>query len=517
VGERDRRRHRGRLALLPAVTAVAAAMAAGCSFKFDSAGDAWPLVGAAVDPSGLPRLTVLAGQAPHLVAGADGATWVTTGTELTTDAVRMGVARLDDPTIQAVIEALVDRTSGYQSGFEVGRSAIYGYYPGGVVIHRPGVNAHRIDLPTDNPAFSHSPSDTAYAFQDGSTLHIRRSDGSYERRFSSPPSTDVVQGWWLTWSDDGDHAQILLWREADQKFGVVIVDTRSEALIALPDVDVAPFAIRFLTDSPTALVCSTRGLLAVPLDGSATTLLDRGTCSFPDFLTLCGPDPAFDCPAVSGYGAGAHVAYVVSPPLSARQIVYLVFTGSAGAYADRVARSMTLAGGDRRESAVFRDPEVLDLHVPHVATVSDLDTLGNAFSIAGWVDGVPTVERGRALAFSADGARLRFLEHTADLIGTGDLMSGPVGGPYELVARNSIRYQELADGRLIAVTNSVYSLGGARVVLVDEAARTVTRLVEGADAYVVLPGGAEALVRLQSTDYNRPDEWRRVPLPPRGR
>jgi len=505
--------------------AALAAGATGCSLKFDSAGDVWPLVGAAVDPSGLERVVELAGQAPQLVAGADGATWITTGIDETTTTTRIRLVRLGDPAKEEKVEAPLDASAGY-SYFEVGRTAIYGYYPAGVIIHHPGGDTRRIDLAMNIAEFTHAPNGTAYAFVDGLTLRLRRTDGSYQRSFSSPASTGGVQGYWVTWSDDGDHALVFLWRDADQRFVSAIVDTRSEALVTLPDRAGLIYGhgepqpeFGYLTDSPTALVCSSAvGLLAVPLDGSATTTLDPDCFSLPVVAQLCGPNRTFDCPRGDRDPPGADT-YTRDYPLSARQIVYLVGISRPGPPrqlpSSWVARSTALDGGNRDASQPFQGA-LLDVRAPHVATAHQL--AGNySYSAPASVDGVPTVERGRALAFSGDGTRVRFLEHTADLSGAGDLMTGPVGGPYELIARNAVRYQELDDGRLIAVTNWIYALSHTRVVLIDEAARTVTRLIEGADAYVVLPGGNEALIRLQSTDQNRPDEWRRVPFPPRAR
>jgi hypothetical protein len=511
VGERERRRRRGRAAWL--VLAALAAPLTACSLRFDSAGDAWRLLGAPVDTAGLQRLSIVTLQVPRLVAGADGATWATTGLSVTTEAARLGLVRLGSPATSEVIEGAASVTAGAGSWFEIGQRAIYGYYPGGVLIHRPGAHARRVDLPAQDAGFSHSPTDAAFSFQDGQTLHLERTDGSYQRRFDT---TGTIAGDLVSWSDDGDHAVVMQWRETDHKFSATIADSRSEALLSLADYPqfsgVPPFGpLQFVADPPTALLCTdAAGLLALPLDGSAPRVLDAQCSFFPVLFHVCGPDVEFDCTPWLQSGAFQNYATVLSP--SATRITYDVLIDRTGTRPRWETRTTAL-DGSRGATTPAHTGDATALAPPHVATI-DLSGYRFAYSIAASVDGRPTMERGRALTFSADGTRVRFLEHTADLNGVGDLMTGPVGGPYQLVARNSLRYQEIDDRRLIAVTNAAYGVGRARVVLVDEAAGTVSRLVEGADAYVVLPGNGEALVRLQSSDYGAPDEWLRVPLPP---
>ena len=501
-------------------------MAAGCSFTFDSSGDVWPLVGAPVDTTAAQRLRVVNGQAPQLVVGVDGATWATTGVALGDSGARLGLVRLGSPATSEFVDQPADSPAS-AGRIDVGRSALYSYLPWGVLVHRPGGAEQFIKVDAPSPwvdlQFSYSPTDAAHAFVDDAALHLRRADGSNERLF--PRRTMTVDDWVLSgWSDDGDFAVLSRFSEADRQFTFEIVDTRSNAVVSLSPggrTTVPPLGLGvtvwlgWLADPPTALLCSAaRGLWAVPLDGGEPSLLDPRCFSFPTLVRVCGPDPAFDC---DGIASSAFENLSLDVPQSAARITYQVEGQGPDGGEPRVVRAVALAGGRASETPV-PPGDLTALAPPHVATYPE-GTLYHryAFGIPADVDGQPAMERGRALAFSRDGTRLRFLEHTADLDGAGDLMAGPVGGPYQRVARNAVRHDELDDGRLIAVTNMIYGAGGARVVVVDEAAGTVTRVLEGADQYVVLPGTGEALVRMQSADAAAPDAWVRVALPRRGR
>ena len=91
----------------------------------------------------------------------------------------------------------------------------------------------------------------------------------------------------------------------------------------------------------------------------------------------------------------------------------------------------------------------------------------------GWLGASNFMQRGQLLTFTADGARLHFLEHAATVDTVGDLTSVtlPDGAPAKL-GLNVYHFDELEDGRVLVLENRVYEGAWNRVVIVDEAAKT---------------------------------------------
>src|SRR5262249_28869821 len=91
----------------------------------------------------------------------------------------------------------------------------------------------------------------------------------------------------------------------------------------------------------------------------------------------------------------------------------------------------------------------------------------------GWMGDWKFMERGLGPFFSGDGKRLRWLEHTAQSSGVGDLMSALVpGGVGTRLARNVLDAYQMSDGRLIALANRSSPGTWNRIIVVDEEAGT---------------------------------------------
>jgi hypothetical protein len=132
----------------------------------------------------------------------------------------------------------------------------------------------------------------------------------------------------------------------------------------------------------------------------------------------------------------------------------------------------------------------------------------------GWVGDAQFMERGRNVSFSADGRHLYFLEHSATSAGTGELRSYEIAtGITHVLALNTKWFQELSDGRMMAVTNAEYKGDWNRVVVIDEARRTIDWVADRADSFTLIPGSQDVLVDLVSDGGDVP--LLRVPIPPR--
>lgn len=205
------------------------------------------------------------------------------------------------------------------------------------------------------------------------------------------------------------------------------------------------------------------------------------------------------------------------------------FTDASFVYrSDKTLRALPLAGGPAR---TLRD----DPQLAQVLTIKALDGAERVvystdpaarFGVGigdGWLDGVRFMDRGRLPRFSADGARLRWLEHAATSDGVGELRMAPraaidsakqrgaqsIDAPLRL-ALNVRQYTEIAPGKLLAIANAAYRGPQNRLILIDEDRREARWVVDSARSYTLVPLPAELLVRAVN-DANF--DILRVPLP----
>jgi hypothetical protein len=79
----------------------------------------------------------------------------------------------------------------------------------------------------------------------------------------------------------------------------------------------------------------------------------------------------------------------------------------------------------------------------------------------------------------------------------GELRSYEIAtGTTHVLALNTRKWQELEDGRLIAVTNSWVKKDWNRVVVIDEARRRIDWIADASDGFTLIPGTHEVLVDL---------------------
>jgi hypothetical protein len=132
----------------------------------------------------------------------------------------------------------------------------------------------------------------------------------------------------------------------------------------------------------------------------------------------------------------------------------------------------------------------------------------------GWVDGRRFMERGRYVNFTADGTRLLFVEHAASGTGVGELRSYHRDtGALLPLARNSFRWKELLDGRVLASSNMVDVGDYNRVVVIDESRASVEWVAGGGGGWTLVPNQREALITLASVDDDK--TLVRMPIPER--
>jgi hypothetical protein len=131
----------------------------------------------------------------------------------------------------------------------------------------------------------------------------------------------------------------------------------------------------------------------------------------------------------------------------------------------------------------------------------------------GWLGNWRFMERGRAVSYSRDGKRLRWLEHAAKQGGIGDLYSAePNQSPLHL-ARNVRVYEPLSDGRILAGANHAFRGVQNRVITIDEQARASYWVADQAADYVRIPGSNDLLIDVVTgpTAF----DVVRVPIPPK--
>jgi hypothetical protein len=109
----------------------------------------------------------------------------------------------------------------------------------------------------------------------------------------------------------------------------------------------------------------------------------------------------------------------------------------------------------------------------------------------GWLGAARVIEAGVGARFSADGRRLRWLEDAAS--GVGDLYSLDLASRMvRHLVRNVRQFDELPDGRLVALSNAASDGAWNRAVLVDEDAGECRWLAKGVQTVGVVGDGAVA-------------------------
>jgi hypothetical protein len=137
------------------------------------------------------------------------------------------------------------------------------------------------------------------------------------------------------------------------------------------------------------------------------------------------------------------------------------------------------------------------------------DEAGDTFT--GWVGDTHVVRAGMSPRFSADGQRLYWLEDVA--LHAGDLWSFDLATrAARHLVRNVTQFDQLPDGRLVAIANAALDGPFNRAVIVDEQAGESRWLAAGVQRLQVV-GDAVVVGRRDELTLT----FYRVPVPPRGR
>lgn len=131
----------------------------------------------------------------------------------------------------------------------------------------------------------------------------------------------------------------------------------------------------------------------------------------------------------------------------------------------------------------------------------------------GWIDDLNFMERGRSPSFSRDGAKIRWLEHAALASGAGDLLVAtvPGGAPLRL-ARNAAQFEELADGRVLALTNRAFVGTQNRLIVIEEEAQQARWVADATRSYMHIPESSDLIVNIITGPETH--DLLRVPIPP---
>jgi hypothetical protein len=116
----------------------------------------------------------------------------------------------------------------------------------------------------------------------------------------------------------------------------------------------------------------------------------------------------------------------------------------------------------------------------------------------GWIGDRQIIQFGRVPTFSADGTRLRWLEDAAGIDAPGDLYSMTLA-TFEVhhLLRNVFEFDELPDGRLLAIGDAALRGPWNRAVVIDETKGEARWLASGVQAFHLI--GAQALLLRDAT------------------
>ena len=228
------------------------------------------------------------------------------------------------------------------------------------------------------------------------------------------------------------------------------------------------------------LVCSDAGLVRVPLDGAMAVVLDPSPCATDYFRTVL-----LQGERLVLYRSGESLRQVPedgsgSPRVRLDPMGQLLAIGPGGELLYSTDPALTYGAG-----------------------------IGNGF-----LGDTQVMERGRRPTWSADRKRLRYLEWAARSDSAGDFHSRLLATNEVLrLARNVRAFNELGDGRVLAVSNSVPKGAHNRIIVIDEAASEARWVADSSREYQFIPGSTDLLVKvvIGQTGW----DVRRVPISPK--
>jgi hypothetical protein len=239
-----------------------------------------------------------------------------------------------------------------------------------------------------------------------------------------------------------------------------------DCTIHRPPLDRASGPLGALLDD-AMLLCDEAGLRRVPFDGGAPSTIDSERCNLlrsGEWLTDHPPR------LVHGDVWYARDYQTPWPDRLTRDVLAAPLDGSA---APRVALS---AVGERYLLPIAAATTASPLYAQAPPGPKELIRGSN-----GWLDDWQFMERGILATSSADGRRVRWIEHAAKLDPVGELMSAAVPGGVPLrLARNAVQYEEIAPGKLLVADDQALVGPQNRVLLIDEGRREARRLADAA-------------------------------------
>lgn len=456
-----------------------ALLSAGCSWTFDGDAPEVPLLGSAPDTDSLPHLNQgPADSTAEVVYGTDGRPWAIFDETLDMNGdlqEGMRAVRLEPPGLEETLVA-EDGEYGYDHFYLLNSD------PAGMpnpMLHltiqalpRDG-NDVTFDLPLHQPLLIPGPGDRLFLYwaesSDTTEFLIQWVDKSFSRMIPVLPGIDPgnPSSASMFFSSDG------LWLYTqDGNNDLVKHSTTSEV-----DLDLGVWSRDFGLDGDHFVVCGDSGLRTVPTDGSMGMVLDPSPCDKKEPL----------------YFHGSYVLYTVNGTL--RQTLRNG-TGTPTTVLDMGER--VIAFGPQNSLAYSRDPAG-----KYAAGAGD-----------GWIGDWRFMDRGRAVSYSRDGKKVRWLEHAAQASGIGELLSAtvPNGDPLHL-ALNVRQYEELSDGRVLACSNRVFRGVQNRVIAIDEEKKTAVWVASAGGEFANIPGTTDILVDVVTGPSSY--DIVRVPIPPK--
>jgi hypothetical protein len=441
----------------------------GCTFDWNGDEPGLPLVGEEPALGSFTKLNSAPVGRAQLMLGPDGTPW-TAFCEFWAagsgnngrSCKRMHLVRLGPPE-DAPAEEVIEADS-----FGVHYQMLYVVHedmatPGRTVtMHRPGdARAADVDfvLGGDRAVFVVNDGGAAdvfmYWIEDPATTAwtIHRRDQAYTRHLPIPAGIDPVgknsDGLFLAFDAAGDR---LFVRAPDGTTDAFSTLDEGAVPLGMLDPDL------FIDEVRAALVAvGAHGVVSVPFDGSTPH--------------------AFTSDTVDRTSVAAN----------ADQLYYATSAGLWRAPLDGSAAAELIQPHAQRPRAIGPHGEVAYSNDP---TSEYAGSAGD-----GWLGGWRFMERGRGVRWSGDGARLHFLEHAATLGTYGDLTAatGPAD-PVRTLAINVHAWDELGDGRLVAIENAIQQGTWNRMVVIDELVGERRWLVPEAAEFFLVPGKAELIV-----------------------
>ncbi len=434
-------------------------LTAGCSFTFDGAAPEIVLSGYPTDTTRLPRLNHAPVHSDYYVLGADSQWWLTLEERRGNQHIWHSVSLFPPGKEQEIVYNPDTDRSSVHAFYRVETIPGLGTpaYPGKTLLRLQTAGAapeEAFEFPLGPAHLATGPWDNLFVYwvkdPKTKTFEIVRRDRSYRRTIPIPEGIDPEVPGLLLFSSNG---QILFTR--DKSGHLVKHYTDREVDI---DLGIHKGQLMFDESRKVFYTFGHDGIHRTKLDGTGEIVLDPT------------PDPAY----VSSYEDRFY--YFIG-----RELRRVLPDGSE-------QPQVVSDGGITRLLGFAPDGQLM------YSTVAANHYVHNSGD--GWIGAWRFMERGRSPGFSVDRKRLRWLEHTAQHDGVGDLMQAdlPRGDPVRL-ARNVYGWTEINDRRLLVVDNAAYFGTQNRIIAIDPDARTARWVANSAWHFSLLTA-TEMLVDL---------------------